>query len=174
MLVPTLDDLELLYRAEVMDRDGHRLGGVAHVYLDDDTGRPSWVTARTGWFGARETFVPLEEASLENGIIQIPYEEDFIKDAPTIHADERLDEDQQDRLYRYYAMATEDDDPLLHDRVVQAHDGRYHDVPEEDEVVPEGVAAEREQPGLPGERARSPRVRLRRHARGSAHRPDLD
>ena len=37
-------DLEKILRATVYDRDGDKVGGVGQVFLDEETGRPSWVT----------------------------------------------------------------------------------------------------------------------------------
>ncbi|NED87350.1 PRC-barrel domain containing protein, partial [Streptomyces sp. SID11233] len=47
---------------DVYADDGEKIGGVDEVYLDDRTGRPEWVTVRTGLLGLREHFVPLAGA----------------------------------------------------------------------------------------------------------------
>lgn len=96
-----VQDLEV---AEVVDRDGDVVGGVEQVYLDDHSGDPAWVTVRTGLFGTKETFVPVQDASLENGQLRVPYEKGHIKDAPNFDADEHLSEQEQDRLYDYYGL----------------------------------------------------------------------
>lgn len=124
----TTQDLELLYGAQVTDRDGERVGGVGHVYLDDASGQPEWVTVRTGWFGARQTFVPLADADFENGIIQVPYGADFLRDAPHVDPGEHPDEEGEERLYRYFGRSPEAGDPVLQDRVVQENDGDYRQV----------------------------------------------
>ncbi|MET4096300.1 PRC-barrel domain-containing protein, partial [Arthrobacter sp. UYCu712] len=49
----------------VMSPDGEKIGGIGQVYLDDDTDKPSWVTVKTGLFGLRESFVPLEGAWIQ-------------------------------------------------------------------------------------------------------------
>ena len=46
-------NIHQLRSATVVDRDGSKVGNVQQVYLDDTTGRPSWVTVNTGLFGTR-------------------------------------------------------------------------------------------------------------------------
>ena len=49
----------------VVSTDGGKIGGIGQIYLDDSTGDPTWVTAKTGLFGTSESFVPLSEARIE-------------------------------------------------------------------------------------------------------------
>ena len=42
------------------DRDGDKIGTIGHVYYDDDTDQPKWLTVNTGFFGTNENFVPLQ------------------------------------------------------------------------------------------------------------------
>lgn len=102
----TQDNLQHLHSAEIVDVNGDSLGRAGQVYLDDRTGEPAWVTAKTGFFGTKEAFVPLAEADLEGDKVRVPYEKSFIKDAPHMDADEHLDDPQQDELYRYYGLAS--------------------------------------------------------------------
>jgi sporulation protein YlmC with PRC-barrel domain len=108
----TPEDIQSLYDAEVVDSEGQRVGGVGHVYLDDDSGRPAWVTAKTGLFGLRETFVPLHGADVAVGEIRVPYTKDFIKDAPNIDDESHLDDDDQQQLSRYYRLDASDGVPV--------------------------------------------------------------
>ena len=48
------------------DSDGSKIGSVGQVYFDDRTGRPEWVTVKTGMFGMKESLVPLS-GSHRNG-----------------------------------------------------------------------------------------------------------
>ncbi|WP_122260541.1 DUF2382 domain-containing protein [Ornithinimicrobium cerasi] len=100
----TQDNLQHLHSADIVDVNGDSLGGVGQVYLDDRTGDPAWVTAKTGFFGTKETFVPLAEADLDGDRLRVPYEKSFIKDAPNMDADQHLDDPQQEELYRYYGL----------------------------------------------------------------------
>ena len=100
-----------LYNSDVVDVDGEKVGAVGQVYLDDATGEPTWVTVKTGLFGTKETFVPLQDAQFGDGKIVVAYTEDFIKDAPGIDPDRHLDASEEAELYRYYGIPTAADVP---------------------------------------------------------------
>ena len=85
-------DVHALDAGVVIGGDGSEIGRVAEVYTDNDTGQPSWVTVKTGWFGTNESFVPLQVASIDGDIIRVPYEKDMIKGAPNNPAGEPLSE----------------------------------------------------------------------------------
>lgn len=95
---------ETLTNATVYGRNGEKVGKVAGVYENDQTGEPTFVTVSTGLFGTKETFVPVQDAWEENGELNVPYTKDFIKDAPNMDPDEHLSEEEQDRLYAYYGL----------------------------------------------------------------------
>ncbi|MGC5583348.1 PRC-barrel domain-containing protein [Ornithinimicrobium sp. W1665] len=102
------ETIAMLYDADVMTVDGDRLGDVGQVYLDDETGAPAWVSVRTGWFGARESLVPLVGAQVEGDTVRVAHTRQEIKDAPTVDADAHLDEVEQDRLFRHYGLVLGD------------------------------------------------------------------
>src|SRR6187397_3062293 len=56
---PLTRDIQALDDSVVVGTDGSEIGRVGQVYTDNDTGQPSWVTVKTGWFGTNESFVPL-------------------------------------------------------------------------------------------------------------------
>ena len=45
MVEQRIDDL---YASDVIDVTGKKIGGVGQVYLDDQTGQPTWVTVKSG------------------------------------------------------------------------------------------------------------------------------
>lgn len=94
-----------MYDAEVVDQDGHKVGGMDQVYLDNSTGNPAWISVRTGWFGGRRIFCPVSNATVQNGQIRVPYPLAMIKDAPEIPCDGHLTEDEEEQLYDFYAGA---------------------------------------------------------------------
>ncbi len=97
----SIQDLQV---AEVVDSAGDKVGRVGQVYLTNDSQEPSWVTVNTGLFGTKETFIPLAEASYADGIITVPYEKSFIKDAPHVDEDGEISREEEDELYRYYGV----------------------------------------------------------------------
>lgn len=89
------------------DNDGDKVGKIGQVFLDDQTGRPAWVTVSTGLFGKKETFVPIDSATLEGNDVRVSYSKDTIKDAPNMDVDEgHLSESQEAELYRYYGLGS--------------------------------------------------------------------
>ena len=98
------DNIASLIGADVLDRDGDKIGSVGQVYLDDNDGHPSWASVKTGLFGTKETFVPLEDATWEGNELRVAYEKDRVKDAPRVDADQHLEPSDEDELYRYYGL----------------------------------------------------------------------
>ncbi|MFF0523056.1 DUF2382 domain-containing protein [Actinomadura nitritigenes] len=88
----------------VTDTHGAKVGTVKQVYLNDDSGAPEWVTVHTGWFGMRESFVPLSGARKAQDMLQVPYDKETIKGAPNVDADEHLSHAQIVDLYRHYGV----------------------------------------------------------------------
>jgi sporulation protein YlmC with PRC-barrel domain len=91
---------------EVRTSSGEKVGKVGQVYLDDETGQPSWVTVRTGLFGTQESFVPLSSADLVGEDIVVPYDKETIKGAPRMETDASLSPQEEKRLYSYYFSAS--------------------------------------------------------------------
>lgn len=89
----------------VVAQDGTKIGSIGQVYLDDETSQPEWVTAKTGLFGRSESFVPLNEATVEGQDIRVPFDKDKVKDAPRVEeTEEQLSPSQEADLYRYYGL----------------------------------------------------------------------
>jgi uncharacterized protein (TIGR02271 family) len=99
------EDIDRIEGSTAYDAMGEKVGRVGQLYLDDDTGRPSWVTVSTGLFGTSETFVPLDGASFDGEELRLAYSKDTIKDAPRLEADEHLGPSDEAELDRYYGLA---------------------------------------------------------------------
>jgi stress response protein YsnF/sporulation protein YlmC with PRC-barrel domain len=88
------------------DTDGDKIGSVGQVYVGDRTGRPEWVTVKTGLFGMKESLVPLSGARRAGEDIHVPYAKETVKEAPRLDADEHLDPGQEKQLYRHYGLTS--------------------------------------------------------------------
>ncbi|MFF4985501.1 PRC and DUF2382 domain-containing protein [Streptomyces sp. NPDC001046] len=90
----------------VYDADGDKIGEAKHVFLDDATGQPEWVSVKTGMFGTSESFVPIHEASVVEDHLEVPYPKAKVKDAPNVDVDSggHLSEDEEHRLYEHYGI----------------------------------------------------------------------
>jgi uncharacterized protein (TIGR02271 family) len=86
--------------------DDDKIGKVGQLFLDDQTGRPEFVTVNTGLFGNNETFIPVSDATFNGGRLTLPFDKDTIKGAPSVDAEGgHLDESEEQRLYEYYGMS---------------------------------------------------------------------
>jgi uncharacterized protein (TIGR02271 family) len=102
-------DLQHLTGADVYASDGGKIGSAGQVYLDNRTGEPEWVSVRTGLFGTKESFVPLDNATLSGDRLEIPFDKDRVKGAPQIDADGDLSPADEDKLYTYYGLSSSDE-----------------------------------------------------------------
>ena len=89
----------------VYSSDGKTIGKAGQVYLDDVTGKPEWVSVHTGTFGTKESFIPIAAADLDEDGLQVPFDQDMVKSAPTVDAqDGHLSQADQAELYEHYGM----------------------------------------------------------------------
>ena len=88
----------------MVDSAGDKLGTIDAIYLDDETGQPEWATVTSGMFIAKTAFVPLAQAQDTGDSVQVPYDKDQIKGAPTMEADGQLSQDDEAELYRHYGL----------------------------------------------------------------------
>lgn len=100
----SITDVEQVLDGTAYDCDGHRLGGIETVYLDDLTGEPTFALVNTGLFGTKSSFVPLRDASLRDGDLHLAHSKDQVKDAPNVEVDEHLSPVAEAELYAYYGL----------------------------------------------------------------------
>ncbi len=103
------NNIDTIVDRDVYGSDGSKIGAARQVYVDDETGRPEWVTVRTGLFGTSESFVPLADATVSGDRVVVPYDKSFVKDAPNLREDGHLTPDQERELYAYYGRSDDND-----------------------------------------------------------------
>ncbi|PJM96505.1 photosystem reaction center subunit H [Streptomyces sp. CB01373] len=101
--VQTEIDPRNLIGRKALDRNGHKIGTVDEVYLDDATGIPEWAAIRTGLF-SRDAFVPLEPSELVEGTLRVPFDRTLIKEAPDFGVGRHLSPEQELQLYHHYGL----------------------------------------------------------------------
>ncbi|TYB65341.1 DUF2382 domain-containing protein [Nonomuraea sp. PA05] len=101
-------EIRNLLDCHVVGSDGQSIGKVGQIYLNDHSGEPEWVTVRTGFFGMKQTFVPLANSRRSGDEIRVPFDKEMIKGAPNIDVDDRLSLNEEADLYRYYGMQPAD------------------------------------------------------------------
>jgi uncharacterized protein (TIGR02271 family) len=89
---------------DLYDRSGDKIGTIEEIYLDAQSGQPEWALVNTGLFGTKSTFVPLQEASEDDGTLRVPYEKAQVKDAPQMDADGELSQEDESALYSHYGL----------------------------------------------------------------------
>ena len=102
--------LDRLMGATVIGEDGDKIGDIDTVYVDDTTGEPTFAQVNTGLFGLRSSFVPLDDAHLEDDEeqVRVPYTKDKVKDAPNLDPEGHLEPEQEQELYRFYDIEHDD------------------------------------------------------------------
>lgn len=104
------NNLGALMGAPVLGKDDERIGTVGQIFVDPVTDEPNWMTVHTGLFGRRETFVPLKDADWDHERLRVDIDKETIKAAPRIDTDEALSPEDEENLYRYYAVHSGDGD----------------------------------------------------------------
>ena len=100
----TTFDVNAILSSTAYGSDGDKIGKVEQVFLDDNSGEPTFLTVNTGLFGAKENFVPVKGARQDGDRVILPYTKDVIKDAPKVDADQHLSPAEEEELYRYYEL----------------------------------------------------------------------
>jgi uncharacterized protein (TIGR02271 family) len=88
----------------VVDIDGDKIGTVDEIYVDDDSGAPEFALVKSGLFGVKRRFVPLQGASQDGDELRVAYSRDQFGDAPSLDPDAQLSEADEAELYRHYGL----------------------------------------------------------------------
>lgn len=94
-----------LFETTAYDSTGEKLGDVQEVFVDDNSGQPTFVEVKHGLFGLSSSLVPLKGHRLEGKDLHLAFEKDRIKDAPSIDADQGLTPEEQNRIFEHYGVA---------------------------------------------------------------------
>ena len=86
---------------DLVDASGQRIGKIADIYLDDDTGQPEWLAVHAGT-GSKVSFVPLTGAAASDNDLQVQFTRDQVAGAPDAEADGQLSQDEEARIYAHY------------------------------------------------------------------------
>jgi stress response protein YsnF len=82
--------------------DGAKLGMVEAFFVDDRTGRPTWVAVTTGLFGTRHSLAPAVDATFTDGGLRLPVSKDAVTSAPHMAGD-HLAPAEEAALRQHYA-----------------------------------------------------------------------
>jgi uncharacterized protein (TIGR02271 family) len=99
----TMNDVDRWIGREAVDPSGEKVGKVSQVYVDRETGEPEWLAVKTGLFGSKVSFVPLQGAQgAADDQVTVAYAKDEIKDAPNVDDDGELSDAEERALYEHY------------------------------------------------------------------------
>ena len=131
MSAPSIDTVQSWQGRTMVDPAGDKLGTIDAIYLDDETGQPEWALVTSGLFTAKARFVPLAGAQATGDSVQVPYDKDQVKAAPSMEADGQLSQDEEAELYRHYGLdytESRSDAGLPAGQGDRDNDGVYDDV----------------------------------------------
>jgi uncharacterized protein (TIGR02271 family) len=83
---------------------GDKIGKIEEIYLDAETEQPEWALVHTGLFGSASSFVPIADATTQDGSVAVPFEKAQVKDAPKLEPDGQLSQQDESALYSHYGM----------------------------------------------------------------------
>jgi uncharacterized protein (TIGR02271 family) len=91
-----------IFGYEVTDASGNKIGKVDNVWVDDATSELEFVGVKTGWLMGKTHVIPVANAQVSDGTIEVPFDQDQIKNAPSFSGDDELSPEQEDEIYSYY------------------------------------------------------------------------
>src|SRR5919107_2335926 len=90
---------------DIIDAEGEKVGTLEELFRDEDTQQPEWAVVRTGMFGTKLSFVPIQGAEPRGEDVQVLFSKAQIKDAPRIDdSDGQLSQEEEARLYDHYGL----------------------------------------------------------------------
>jgi uncharacterized protein (TIGR02271 family) len=102
--MPTAEQVREWRGADLVDRDGDKIGTIEEIYLDTQSNQPEWALVNTGLFGTKSSFVPIRDATQEGDSLRVPVEKSQVKDAPKVDPDGQLSPQEESELYRHYGL----------------------------------------------------------------------
>ncbi|MBA2348951.1 MAG: PRC-barrel domain-containing protein [Solirubrobacterales bacterium] len=102
--MPTVDEIREWAGRDAIGSDDSKIGKIDHLYVDRETGEPTFAAIRTGLFGTNDTLVPVEGAQTHGDHVHVAWDKDKVKDAPNVEADGELSETEEAKLYEHYGI----------------------------------------------------------------------
>lgn len=97
--------LETLIGSSVYDPGGAKIGKVKRVYVDNNSGSPTWVAVSTGLFSP-DALVPLAGAEhrADSAVLQVQVEKEAVKTAPQLDHDGQISPQAEQELFDHYQI----------------------------------------------------------------------
>ncbi|QGU01666.1 Stress response protein YsnF [Corynebacterium kalinowskii] len=123
-----------LFNATAFDNSGEKLGGVKEIFVDDNSGQPTFVEVGHGLFGMASSIVPLRGHTFNGDDLKLAFSKDRIKDAPNLDVNNALTPSDQNRVYEHFGLTGTTDTERYESGAgfagtgAAAHDDRHRDL----------------------------------------------
>lgn len=131
-----------LFDATAYDNAGDKLGGIKEVFLDDNTGKPTFVEVSHGLFGLSSSLVPLRGAKFDGEELRLAFAKDLIKDAPDFGSDTALTTADQSRLNEHYGVNAAEYEDIYESRGEQGRTVAREEAAAAEKKAPQAGAAD--------------------------------
>ncbi|MGX4761690.1 PRC and DUF2382 domain-containing protein [Corynebacterium minutissimum] len=98
-----------LFDATAYDKAGEKLGSVKEVFVDEQTGQPTFVEVNHGLFGMNSSLVPLRGHDFNGDELKLAFSKDRIEDAPDFDSDKPLTPEAQADIFKHYNLENAQD-----------------------------------------------------------------
>ena len=98
-----------LFDATAYDKAGEKLGSVKEVFVDEQTGQPTFVEVNHGLFGMNSSLVPLRGHDFNGDELKLAFSKDRIEGAPDFDSDKPLTPEAQADIFKHYNLENAQD-----------------------------------------------------------------
>ena len=98
-----------LFDATAYDKAGEKLGSVKEVFVDEQTGQPTFVEVNHGLFGMSSSLVPLRGHDFNGDDLKLAFSKDRIEGAPDFDSDKPLTPEAQSDIFKHYDLESAQD-----------------------------------------------------------------
>mgnify|MGYP002722852333 CR=1 FL=1 len=98
-----------LFDATAYDKAGEKLGSVKEVFVDEQTGQPTFVEVNHGLFGMSSSLVPLRGHDFNGDDLKLAFSKDRIEGAPDFDSDKPLTPEAQSDIFKHYNLENAQD-----------------------------------------------------------------
>ena len=117
-----------LFNATAFDKAGEKLGSVKEVFVDEQTGQPTFVEVNHGLFGMSSSLVPLRGHDFNGDDLKLAFSKDRIENAPDFDSDKPLTPEAQSDIFKHYQLENAQDVTTYQDGNVDAEQRRDADL----------------------------------------------
>ena len=98
-----------LFNATAYDKAGEKLGSVKEVFVDEQSGQPTFVEVNHGLFGMSSSLVPLRGHDFTGDELKLAFSKDRIENAPDFDSDKPLTPEAQADIFNHYDLENAQD-----------------------------------------------------------------